>query len=201
MLKVGSTCPTVDGLEALKGQLPVINGNPRDKMLVLEFWATWCPPCRQSIPHVTEVQHQFKDDLDVVGITNEKAGNIKAWVDSMGAQMDYTVAVDPTGQANRNLMQAAGATGIPHAFLVSREGKIVYSGHPMDPDFESAVRRYAPEGKKKKALQPLNFTRDQLSAMSIKELKGILTEREVSFTGLLEKADFVEKILELAAAQ
>jgi len=73
--------------------------------LVLEFWATWCPPCRASIPHLTELAHKYKSaGVEFVGITNEPNETmIKQFVTRMGAQMDYTVAIDSVGKVTEGL--------------------------------------------------------------------------------------------------
>ena len=115
-----------------------IKGKPVDlaaakgkQIVVVEFWATWCPPCRTSIPHLTEMQKKFKDVV-FVGVTGEDAATVKPFVDKMGAKMDYVVAVDDNDKTSKGYMEAYGIDGIPHAFIVNKEGKVVWQGHPMD---------------------------------------------------------------------
>lgn len=104
------------------GAKPEIAGKP----LLLEFWATWCPPCRQSIPHLNEIYAKFKDrGLQVVGVTDEPNMVIRKFQKKI--PMDYPVATDTGGR----LSQKMGIRGIPHAFLVNKEGEIVWQGHPM----------------------------------------------------------------------
>lgn len=121
---------------ALKG-LKWVKGTPvafePDKVYVVEFWATWCGPCKVSIPHLTEIQKQYKDKgVTVIGVSTEEPETVKPFVDDMGDKMDYTVAVDVEGNVQKNYMEAFGANGIPHAFIVNGSGKIVWNGHPMD---------------------------------------------------------------------
>lgn len=74
-MSVGETLPPITGLTWIKGG-PVPIGQPstpgKKRVLVVEFWATWCPPCRASIPHLTELQRKYKDkEVYIVGITTE----------------------------------------------------------------------------------------------------------------------------------
>ena len=123
-----------------------VKGKPVDlaaakgkQVVVVEFWATWCPPCRTSIPHLTELQKKFKDkDVVFVGVTDEKASVVKPFVKKLGDQMDYVVAIDEGGQTAKGYMQAYGQNGIPTAFVVDQAGNVVWVGHPMA-DLERTV--------------------------------------------------------------
>ena len=57
------------------------------------MWATWCPPCLKSIPHLTELQKKYKDTCIFVGVSDEPEGTVKNFVNKMGNQMDYCVAI------------------------------------------------------------------------------------------------------------
>jgi thiol-disulfide isomerase/thioredoxin len=100
-------------------------------VVVVEFWATWCGPCRTSIPHLTELQKKFKDVV-FIDVSDEDADTVKPFVKRMGDKMDYTVAVDKEGKTSAGYMQAYGINGIPHAFIVDKESRVVWLGHPMD---------------------------------------------------------------------
>lgn len=115
----------------VKGESIAMSGDAKN-IYVVEFWATWCPPCRTSIPHLTEMQKQFKDkSVTIIGVTDEKQAVVAPFVKNMGAKMDYRVAVDDDGETAKGYMQAYGINGIPHAFIV-REKKVIWHGHPMD---------------------------------------------------------------------
>jgi len=127
--KIGDAAWSLEGLEFIKGKSVRIEPG---KVYIVEFWATWCGPCRTSIPHLTDVAHKYKDkNVTVVGISKEEADVVKPFVDKQGVKMDYNVAVDPTGTVNEGYMKAFGYSGIPHAFIVDAEGKIAWQGHPM----------------------------------------------------------------------
>jgi thiol-disulfide isomerase/thioredoxin len=115
-----------------------VKGGPVDlaagkgkQIYVVEFWATWCPPCRTSIPHLTELQKKFQDVV-FVGISDEEVPVVKKFVTRMGDKMAYTVAVDKNSQTGKAYMEAYGIKGIPHAFIVDKAGRIIWNGHPME---------------------------------------------------------------------
>ena len=98
---------------------------------VVEFWATWCPPCRTSIPHLTKLQDRFKDrGVKIIGISREPLKTVEPFVKGMGSEMDYTVAIDDRDATSREYMGRYGVNGIPHAFVV-KDGAVVWHGHPM----------------------------------------------------------------------
>ena len=110
-----------------------VKGEPVDVssgVHVVEFWATWCPPCRTSIPHLTEIQEKYEDrGVKIVGISNEDLATVKPFVKKMGDKMAYTVAID-AGGTSKGYMTKYGINGIPHAFVV-KDGAVVWHGHPM----------------------------------------------------------------------
>jgi thiol-disulfide isomerase/thioredoxin len=100
---------------------PDIKGKPA----VVEFWATWCPPCRATIPHLNEINKKYKDKgLVVIGITDEEKKTVDEFRKKL--PMEYNVALD-----KKDLGKKLGITGIPHAFLVDKDGKVVWEGHPQ----------------------------------------------------------------------
>jgi thiol-disulfide isomerase/thioredoxin len=136
-LKVGDPAPKLQTGKWVQGD-PVKNFE-KGKAYIVEFWATWCPPCRKSIPHLNAIWEKYKDKgLIVIGQNcSERDDNgVAAFVKKMGDQMTYRVALDdkqsdPGGQMSKTWMEAAGQEGIPTAFLVDTKGVIAWIGHPM----------------------------------------------------------------------
>ena len=106
--------------------------NSSNTIHVVEFWATWCGPCRKTIPYLTKLQQQFKDrGVRIIGISSETLPEIKPFVQRMGSQMDYAVAADADKATSIAYYELYGERGIPHAYVVDPQGRIAWQGHPM----------------------------------------------------------------------
>jgi len=142
--KVKTQAKICDPAAKLKG-LQWVKGGPvelkKDAIYVVEFWATWCPPCRVSIPHLTKLQKKFKDKkVTFVGISSESLDKVKPFVQDKGAAMDYVVAVDPGRKISDGYMMAYRQRGIPTAFIVDKQLRVVWVGHPMS-DLDTVLEK------------------------------------------------------------
>jgi thiol-disulfide isomerase/thioredoxin len=126
---LGDPAAKLDIAEWIKGEPVEMTEN--DKVYVVEFWATWCGPCRTSIPHLTELQEKYKDDVVFIGVSDEDAATVKPFVEEYGDKMDYRVVVDNNRTTYQNYMEAYGQNGIPTAFIVDKDLKVAWVGHPM----------------------------------------------------------------------
>lgn len=138
-LSIGDAAPPLD-VTTIKGEPVNLRDGKGKNVVIVEFWATWCGPCRDSIPHLTALQKRYGDKgLVIIGISDEAPETIRSFVNKMGSQMDYTVAADKDRQTWRRYMAAVGAEGIPHAFVVDKSGSLIWHGHPKEPFMESLV--------------------------------------------------------------
>jgi thiol-disulfide isomerase/thioredoxin len=140
-LGVGDPAPKLDVKAFVKGE--PVSKFETGKNYVVEFWATWCGPCKTSIPHLTELQTKNPSVTFIgVSILEQDQDKVKPFVEEMGDKMAYRVAVDSVpdkdkineGAMAKNWLSAAGEDGIPCAFIVNMEGKIAWIGHPMEMD-------------------------------------------------------------------
>jgi thiol-disulfide isomerase/thioredoxin len=139
-LKMGDPAPPIKIAKWLKGAK--VDEFKKGQIYVVEFWATWCAPCRKGMPHLSELQRKYKGKVTILGIdileTSKIADrsidympNVERFVKGMGKTMDYTVGADgPDGFMAKNWMNATGQRGIPWAFIVDKNGKMIWHGFP-----------------------------------------------------------------------
>lgn len=139
-LTIGDPAPELKPAKWLKGT--PTKSFEKGKVYVVEFWATWCTPCKENIPHLTELAHKLKDKVSINGISiwesNDPTSSaylakVEKFVKAEGPKMDYNVAVDgPASTIGNGWMKAAGEGGIPCSFIIGRDGKIAWIGHPAN---------------------------------------------------------------------
>src|SRR5947199_9364455 len=99
VLGIGDPAPKLEVKEFVKGE--PVKSLEKGKVYVVEFWATWCGPCRATIPHLTELQKKHKDVTFIgVSIYESDPKAVKPFVEEMNDKMDYRVAMDdaPEGE-------------------------------------------------------------------------------------------------------
>ena len=134
-LHIGDPAPSLTIGEWLKGR-PVERFEPGN-VYVLEFWATWCVPCKAAIPRLSVLAAKYKDKVTIIGVDvmelrTTSMERRRRFVDSMGKQMDYTVAAEDSNLMERNWFYASGAQkhGIPKSFVVDMKGRLAWIGEP-----------------------------------------------------------------------
>ena len=146
-LKVGSAAPELaieHWLQDGNGFFKPVTKFEKGKVYVVEFWATWCGPCIQSMPHLAEIQNKYRGQgVQVISVSNETVEEVK---DLLGKNHPQTgkpfseltsawcLTTDPDGSVYKDYMEASKQGGIPTAFLVGKTSEIEWIGHPMDMD-------------------------------------------------------------------
>src|SRR2546422_5100639 len=184
-LKVGNPAPKLQVSRWVQGE-PVKDFED-DKAYIVEFWATWCGPCVASIPHVNELHQKYKDKgLVVIGqnVWENDTSKVEPFITKMGEKMTYRVALDNgagnKGKMAQTWMEAADQHGIPTAFIVNKQGKIAWIGHPMslkesvleqvlDGKFDVAKAATAYESKKKREKEEESIWQDYNKRVEAKE--------------------------------
>jgi thiol-disulfide isomerase/thioredoxin len=108
------------------------------KVVLLNFWATWCPPCREEIPQLIDLATRYKDNLIVIGISMDDArpSDVKRFADEAG--INYPIVM-----ASREMVREyGGVPALPTAFVVDPEGRVVQKHVGLFPNYvyESEVR-------------------------------------------------------------
>ncbi len=140
-----ASCTETDRKANLNFVLKDINGSDvtlsdyRGKVILLDFWATWCAPCRIEIPGFIELYDQYeKDGLEVLGISvDDPISALLLYTEDMG--MDYPVLI---GDQRDDVKDAFGPlVGFPSTFLIDREGMICHqhTGFTSKEKFEQEI--------------------------------------------------------------
>jgi thiol-disulfide isomerase/thioredoxin len=198
-LGIGDPAPKIEVKEFVKGD-PVA-GLEKGKIYVVEFWATWCGPCRATIPHLTELQKKHKAVTFIgVSVYENDPKAVKPFVDEMGDKMDYRVAQDfvpeggkrGDGKMAKNWMEAAGQGGIPTAFIVNGDGKIAWIGHPIQMekplqeivagtwDLQAAAARFEKERTQQRKMRELSTK--LVKAQQSRDSKAVLAVIDEAIT-------------------
>lgn len=106
--------------------------DPAGRLVAIDFWATWCGPCRASIPHLNELQNKYGNDLLIVGVSNESNSNFEQGTRKQKlkeSDFAYALALDPSGQ----MLNFFKPRGIPSMAIISSSDLVVrWQGHPTD---------------------------------------------------------------------
>ena len=126
MLKIGAAAPDFIATDATGKAVKI--SDYRGKVVILDFWATWCGPCISSMPHTQEVAAHYKNQGVVVlaSCTSDDRKKFDTWVKRNQAQYpDINFSHDPQERGpNRASHKLYGVGGIPQQFIIDRDGNI-----------------------------------------------------------------------------
>jgi cytochrome c biogenesis protein CcmG, thiol:disulfide interchange protein DsbE len=103
--------------------------NYKGKFLLIDFWATWCGPCRKTIPELNRFHGKFGDELVIIGISREEESVVRKMREP---RIDYFLAIDRAAR----LQEKMQVKGIPHCILVDPSGIVRWEGLPTLPGHE-----------------------------------------------------------------
>lgn len=112
--------PTAPGFSLPGDSGQVTLSDYQGKVVYLDFWASWCPPCRASFPWMNDLQKKYgKQGLEIIAVNLDKdRSSIKEFI--AATQPQFTVAYDPEG----TLAERYEVMGMPSSYLIDRNGKL-----------------------------------------------------------------------------
>lgn len=116
MMLTGSRAASF-ALKTLEGE-PVALEQTRGKVVVLDFWATWCPPCREELPYIEKLREEFAGQVQFFGVNNEDSGTVKNFLKNH--KYELPVLMDAKRQVDRQY----GVSAIPTMFIIDKQGVI-----------------------------------------------------------------------------
>ncbi len=142
LFKPGDPVPELKVAEWMRDE--PFQGWDKHKLSVVEFWATWCVPCKEAMPHLSTLAKKYSDDVGFYSISIQEQSQmipdgVRAFVRENEAIMQYSVGRDADGKPDSNCemfywFMGSKQRGIPVAYIVDRSGKLLWLGHPLDLD-------------------------------------------------------------------
>jgi cytochrome c biogenesis protein CcmG/thiol:disulfide interchange protein DsbE len=136
-IKVGDTFPDLAGFK-LEGKLPDL---PKDKVVMIDFWASWCEPCAQSFPVMEELQRTYgPHGLVIIAISvDEKKADMEDFLKK------HSVTFSTVRDAEHKLVAKAAISAMPSSFLIDRHGRIAFAhtgfhGNTTKTQYESEIQ-------------------------------------------------------------
>ncbi|MGB1216954.1 MAG: redoxin domain-containing protein [Saprospiraceae bacterium] len=114
----------------------------KGKVVLLDFWASWCGPCRRENPNVVKIYDKYnKQGFEVFSVSLDRSNGKQRWIDAIAKDdLKWPYHVSELQHWNSKDAKAYGVTGIPKTFLIDKEGNIA-AVNPRGPALEPAVKK------------------------------------------------------------
>lgn len=141
-LETGAKAPEIAVNEWLRGDAVSLEKGAGKNVYLVEFWATWCPHCVESLPELSKLQKKYKDEgLVVAGITDESPETVNAFLKKQGKKVDIRIGLDSEQKTYGRFFKGGESVSIPSVFLIGRDGKILWKGHPADEEMKRQIEK------------------------------------------------------------
>ncbi len=138
--EVDQPAPEISAKEWINLKAQPTLASLRGKVVLLEFWATWCGPCVEGIPHLNELARKSSGkNFQLLTFVEEGHQTMDRFLKRR--PVEYPIGLESTA------LEDYGISGIPHAFVVNQAGKILWHGHPAGPEMEKAISNVLNEAK------------------------------------------------------
>lgn len=109
-------------LETLDGDVVKVSDLLENQGVILNFWGTWCKPCREEMPDINELYNEFDRDVEVIAVNvRESNQQINQFLKSLPTEMDFTIALD----RDRDVTKAYNVGPMPTTIAINKEGIVV----------------------------------------------------------------------------
>lgn len=134
MPKIGERAPEISAKDWINLKAPMTLADLRGKVVVVEFWATWCGPCVECIPHSNDLRQKYSGKkFQLLSFVVEGHQTMDSFLTKR--KVEYPIGLES------NSLDDYGITGIPHAFVIGANGKVVWHGHSASPELEMAIEQ------------------------------------------------------------
>ncbi|MDV2580704.1 TlpA family protein disulfide reductase [Alkalibacillus haloalkaliphilus] len=136
-VEVGDMAPNFK-LQTLNGEEAEL-ADFRGQKVMINFWATWCPPCRAEMPHMQEIHEEYDDDVVILAVnaTSQETShdNVQDFIDEL--ELTFPILMDETGEVNVRYQ----ALSLPTTYFVNTEGELQIPRHVGPLSYDDMVRK------------------------------------------------------------
>ena len=215
-LLIGKAPPAIKVAKWAKGG--PITEFEKGKVYVVDFWATWCGPCKAAIPHLTKLAQEHKGQVEVIGISISESqkdstdtayiAKVQKFVDKMGDSMDYPVAIDtPDKVMHDTWFKPTGTGGIPTAYIIDQNGLVAWTGIGSPADVERIVGQvlagtfdHKKEMEHQRQLDAEAATRSAADIATAKSSAKKIDEKYPGYSAAMQRGDTAAAVESINAA-
>lgn len=174
---VGQEAPALSGIKFIDKQLPGLD----KKFVFVDFWATWCSPCRKSLPHVDKLAEKYKDKVVFFAISDEKETDVRQFL-----QKNKFNSLIFGLDIQKNLFSKLEIKSVPQYILISPENTILVSGFSSeisDAYLDSVITNY-------NAAKPIIASKIKISEDSIEKVSSIEISEKKGMTKFISQSGY-----------